>query len=62
MDYIHSAIMQYFVAYVDISVCMYKAMYFAHTIACGYLSSTGSLMIDRFINAINLVLTVTVLT
>ena len=54
--------MQYVVAYVDISVCMYKAMYFAHTIACGYLSSTGSLMIDRFINAINLVLTVTVLT
>ena len=31
-------------------------------LACGYLSSTGSLMIDRFINAINLVLTVTVLT
>ena len=31
-------------------------------LACWYLSSTGSLMIDRFITAIDLVLTVTVLT
>ena len=26
---------------------------FINIVACGYLSSTGSLMIDRFINAIN---------
>ena len=35
------------------SFCAYSEV---KHIACGYLSSTGSLMIDRFINAINLVI------